>query len=177
MDIIFVDIETTGACKTNSSIISIGAVSSYNSCEFYEKCRWWKESRLDEEAAKINGETVSPNEKVFDSSRELVYPFVTWCLKNSTRPILAGWNLPSFDAMFLHKAYAGNFNMTWPLGYRFIDIHSIAYFMFGESFNSGDLARKLEIPLEENPHNALNGARQARNLYTALKAKNPFNNI
>lgn len=176
MDIIFVDIETTGIDRQKCGILSIGACTKKGQDYFYQDCIPNEGSLIDDKALKVNGKT---REFIFNNplactEKEAVSRFMDWCYRQFVNPILAGYNFNQFDALFLHKAYDGTFNMTWPLGRRFIDIHSIAYFSFGSSLSSDQLSTYLDIKPEERPHDALNGAIQARLIYNKLE-KNAFN--
>lgn len=172
---IFTDIETTGVDRVNCAVLSIGAVKEDGS-EFYDKCRVIYPTYISMEALRINGETLeSVNDKTRKTPYELISSFVMWSGAGlDKKKVLAGWNIGSFDALFLSKAWDGTFNMEWPFSNRFVDIHSIAYFLLGKSLSSDNLAKELGISEEERPHTAINGARQARKLFIALKAKNPF---
>lgn len=172
---IFVDIETTGIDRINCQLLSIGAVKE-NGDEFYDKCRVCYPVHISMDALRVNGETI---QSIYDKNRKdsysLVSSFVSWGGAGlDKQEILAGWNIGSFDALFISKAWDGTFNMDWPFAHRFVDIHSISYFMLGKSLSSDKLANELGVPEEERPHTAINGARQAKRLFTALKARNPF---
>lgn len=163
---VFIDIETTGIDREKCGILSIGAIALDGMNTFYQECNPGN-VLVTEDAMAINGQKIRDikNRKV--SSCQAVTFFVSWALQREN-PILAGYNLASFDVMFLHKAWNGTFNMDWPLGRRFVDIHSIAYGAWDKSFSSDGLSRRLGIEPEKKPHNALSGAIQARNLYLKM---------
>lgn len=171
MDVIFVDIETTGVDRQRCGILSIGACMERNDDYFYIDCIPKIDCLIDDKALEVNGKS---KESIFDnpeacSEKEAVSQFISWCRYRSSNFILAGYNFNQFDAPFLHKAYDGTFNMTWPLGRRFIDIHSISAFCFGASLSSDRLSEYLCIEPEKKPHNALTGAKQVKLMYKKLE--------
>ena len=166
---IFVDVETTGIDRVKCGLLSIGAITLDGKHELHLECRPNPGLMISSEALAINGQSKFA---LFDrdlSENEAVKLLIHWACMYEEKPILAGYNLNSFDVMFLHKAWNGTFNMDWPLGRRFVDVHSIAYALHSRSFSADELSRFLDIEPEAKPHNALSGARHARKLYFKLR--------
>ena len=165
---IFLDIETSGIDRINCSILSIGAVDYETGLSFYTECRRQDEFSIADEALKINGFTRERIKAITKSDREGYFEFEAWT-KQFNNPILAGYHIGGFDCMFLHKAFDGTFDMNWPFGKRFVDLHSIAYYLFDESLSLDKLLARLNMPPEAKPHNALTGAQLECAIYKTLK--------
>ena len=171
---IVVDVETTGIDPKKHSIVSIGAVSFYNSRnQFYQECKIWDGSEVTEEALKINGfseeDIKNPNKKTL---KEVIKNFLNWAdnIKNKT---IAGEN-PSFDRDFL-KASIERSGLKWEFGYRTVDLHSLCYANYlkrGEALpaklNTDKTLNYVGLPDEPKPHNALTGAKMEAEAFSRL---------
>lgn len=108
------------------SLLSIGAIDFDNpENEFYGECRIFEGAKVDPGALVINRfseeDLNSPQAK---TDRELVEAFLLWT-KTVGDTTIAGVN-PSFDRDFI-RAAALRHHLDWPLAYRTVDLHSIAY--------------------------------------------------
>lgn len=168
-NLILVDIETTGTDRLHSSILSIGAVDYNSEKEFYIECRADEDSNLENGAMAINGFSYT---QVYDQSKptslEAYQKFEKWAFNIYENPILGGENVGQFDAMFLCKASGNMFSLNWPFKHRFFDLHSIVYFLTGESLSLKDTAKKYGLEPEPAIHNALNGAKKAKEILTYI---------
>ncbi len=167
---IVVDVEASGTEYHKHSMVSVGALD-FNAPEnqFYGECRIWDGAHIMDEALKVCGFT---RDEISDSRKpsegELVAQFLTW-VTSVPEHTLAGQN-PSFDRDFL-KAAAGRAHLDWPLAYRTIDTHTLAFMHMTKrgmeipmvhQRSALDLDAVLQyvgIPAEPMPHNALTGAK------------------
>jgi DNA polymerase III subunit epsilon len=176
---IIVDSEWSGVDPSKHSVLSIGALDFYNpSNQFYGECKIWNGASISEEALEVNGFT---KEQCMDSHKmsegELVREFIRWgeqC-KNHT---FAGQNV-GIDLTFLRTA-AFRAKLNWPFAQRVIDLHTLAYFHMlrrgikppeeknRSALNSDAISAYVGIPNELDPHNALNGAKQAAECFSRL---------
>lgn len=174
-NIICVDIETSSLNRLYGGILSIGAVKFETGEEFYVECVIPADSSIDQNALNINGFKA---EEIVESSinhpdkptqKEAVYKFVEWC---GSDVLLCGQNIGCFDVLFLHRVYDGTFDMTWPLGRRFLDLSSMAFQKFGESYSMKSICDKCKVEERQNDvHNALQDARLVRECLKALLRK------
>lgn len=166
---IIVDVEASGTEYHKHSMVSVGAFDFDNpENRFYEECRIWDGAHIMDEALEVCGYT---REEIVDSKKktegEVIKDFLAWAEKINERT-LVGQNV-SFDRDFL-KAAAEREHINWPLAYRTIDTHTLAYMhMVKRGLNipttkhrsALDLDAVLNyvgIPCEPTPHNALTGA-------------------
>lgn len=167
-----VDVEASGTDYKKHSIVSVGALDIANPTRrFYEECRVWDGSHIMDEALAVNGFT---KEQITDPSKQsesdLIHAFLYWIADIEDRT-LAAQNV-SFDRDFLKAAAERAGHTNWPLSYRTLDIHSLAYmhmldrgvqppFDKVKRHSALDLDQVLiycGIPSEPVPHNALTGA-------------------
>lgn len=168
-NLIIVDIETTGLNRLKSGVCSIGAVDFNSEKSFYAECRISRKCTIDDMAIKINGFTL---DSIYDESKpteEVAYKmFEEWALSIYKNPILGGENIGNFDALFLNRLYeqANNqdvsFLMNWPFRHRFLDLHSIVFFLTGKSMSLKNSCEYFSIKTEEIIHNALAGAEKCK---------------
>lgn len=166
---IVADVEASGTEYHKHSIVSVGALEFERpENRFYAECRIWDGAHIMEEALEVNGfteaEITDPKKQ---SEAELAIAFLEWVTSCKEHTLL-GQNV-SFDRDFL-KASAERAHLNWPLAYRTVDTHTLAYMHYvlrGKSIptvhqRSGlDLDAILNyvgIPQEPTPHNALTGA-------------------
>lgn len=166
---IVVDVEASGTEPTKHSIVSVGAIDlAHPTRQFYEECRIWDGAHIMKEALGVNGfseeEIRDPAKK---SEADVVRAFLAFA-GEADEQTLAGQNV-SFDRDFLKHA-AERAGVDWPLAFRTIDTHTLAYMhMVKRGLNppvehnrsSLDLDAILNycgIPEEPMPHNALTGA-------------------
>ncbi len=188
---IIVDVETTGLNPKRHSIVSIGAIDFSNpENQFYQECRIWDGAEISKEALEINGfsekEIKNLNKR---SLEEIIKDFLKWVSKINERT-LAGEN-PAFDLNFL-KASCERYNITWSLGYRTIDLHSLCYIHYlrrglippekdkKSNLNLDTILKYVGLPAEPKPHNALTGAKMEAEAFSRLvygkNLLNEFNN-
>jgi DNA polymerase III epsilon subunit-like protein len=166
---IVVDVEASGVEYHKHSIVSLGALDFDNPSHWmYVECRIWEGAHIMEDALKVNGFTEA---QITDVSKEregeLIAEFLEWITPVNDRT-LAGQNV-SFDRDFL-KAAAEREHLNWPLAYRTIDTHTLAYMHMIQRgltipLNHNRSALDLDailnyvgIPNEPEPHNAMTGA-------------------
>ena len=166
---IVVDVEASGTEYSKHSMVSVGGVDFSNpSRQFYEECRIWDGADIMDEALQVCGfsksEIMDPTKK---SEAEITAAFFAFALEADDHT-LAGQNV-SFDRDFL-KAAAGRAHLDWPLAYRTIDTHTLAYMHMAKrglippiehhrsALNLDRVLNYVGIPDEPDPHNALTGA-------------------
>jgi len=184
---IIVDIETTGLDPKRHCMLSLGAVDYNTGQEFYGECSIYHDSLVDLTAMDINGMNINqhmpiargdftPGLKQKRFAHELYWQFVQWATHHATESellvngmILAGHNIGHFDILFLEH-YAKSFNSPFPFSYRTVDLHSLAYFVFGKSMKHSEICTALGLPQEPKPHHALEGARSEYQAFKKLFA-------
>lgn len=166
---IVVDVEASGTEYDVHSIVSIGALELGNPTrQFYDECRIWEGADIMEGALEVNGFTEDEITDVAKKTEgEIVKAFLAFALEADDRT-LAGQNV-SFDRDFL-KAGAQRAHVDWPLAYRTIDTHTLAYMHMikrglvplvenhRSALNLDRVLNYVGIPDEPEPHNALTGA-------------------
>lgn len=166
---IIVDVEASGTDYSKHSIVSIGGIDFSNpSRQFYDECRIWEGADIMEGALAVNGFTEAEITDVSKKTEEeITSAFIAFALEADDHT-LAGQNV-SFDRDFL-KAAAGRAHMDWPLAYRTIDTHTLAYMhmikrgltppieLHRSALNLDRVLNYVGIPDEPEPHNALTGA-------------------
>lgn len=168
---IILDIEASGTEYGKHSIVSLGALDSeHPENQLYLECRIWDGAHIMDGALAVNGFTeaeITDQNKMTEA--ELIRNFLGWAkeIKDQT---LCGQNI-SFDRDFV-KAACERAGEVFPLAYRTIDTHTLAYmhmvkrgltppFDATHHRTALNLDRVLEycgILAEPTPHNALTGA-------------------
>ncbi len=166
---IVVDVEASGTEYSHHSIVSVGALDfSDPTRQFYDECRIWDGALIMPEALVVNGFTEA---EITDASKkseqEVVAGFLAFALTAEDHT-LAGQNV-SFDRDFL-RAAALRAHLDWPLAYRTLDTHTLAYMHMVKrgitpptdnhrsALNLDRVLNYVGIPNEPEPHNALTGA-------------------
>ena len=168
---IVLDVEASGVNYEKHSIVSIGALDFDNpNDQFYDECRVWDGAQIDPEALEVNGFT---KEELLDTKKkteaEIVRAFIAW-VQSKRDWTIVGQN-PSFDRDFI-RAAAARAHIDFPLAYRTIDTHTLAYMHMVKhgitppfdkekhrtSLNLDAVLNYVGIPEEPSPHNALTGA-------------------
>lgn len=166
---IIVDVEGSGTEPTKHSIVSVGAIDfDKPERQFYEECRIWDGAHVMKEALAVNGFTDAqirdPGKK---SEAELAQGFLAFAM-DAKEQTLAGQNV-SYDRDFLKHA-CERAGLDWPLAFRTIDTHTLAYMHMVKRDLSPPLSHNRSaldldailnycgIPKEPHPHNALTGA-------------------
>lgn len=166
---IVVDVEASGTEYHLHSIVSIGALDFADpDNQFYGECRIWDGAHIMDGALSVNGFTY---EEITDATKQseasLIDAFLSWAETVPERTI-TGQN-PSFDRDFL-KAAAERAHCNWPLAYRTVDTHTLAYMHMvrrgmqppethhRSALNLDAILNYVGIPAEPTPHNALTGA-------------------
>lgn len=175
---ISLDIETGGIDPENSSILSIGAVDVFSDKEFYIETRSYDFHEVNPFALAVNGFTL---EQARDTKKPLPHigyvKLLQWIKENNLNPLLLGENIGSFDVKFLnychnrHRDILEAFDLGWPFGHRFVDLHSASCLYFDKSQKMDKTREALGLPPEQKPHNALRGAKAAKEAYLALREK------
>jgi DNA polymerase III epsilon subunit-like protein len=179
---IALDVETTGTEAHVHSILSVGAIDLSNpSRQFYQECRAWEGSKVEDEALEVNGFTLEQvNDASKQSEADLVHTFIAWAIEAPERTF-AGQN-PSFDRDFLRNAARRAKHTDWSFAHRTLDTHSLCYMHMvkrgvvppthPEKHHSAlDLDAILlycGVPEEPMPHNALTGAKSHAEVISRL---------
>ena len=178
---IIVDVEASGTEYHKHSMVSIGGVDFDNPTrQFYDECRIWEGADIMEGALQVNGYT---EDEITDSSKktegEIAAAFLAFALEADDHT-LAGQNV-SFDRDFL-KAAAERAHLDWPLAYRTIDTHTLAWMHMVKrgltppmneekkhsALNLEAVAIYCGVPEEPKPHNALTGAKMHAEVISRL---------
>jgi len=166
--VIFLDIETSGLYPKTHGILSIGACTG-DGQNFYGECRLRPEANVSKRALEINGFTMDEiDDPELQDEWELYAGFVDWCRERDDF-LLCGENVGSFDVGFLMAAHklAGDED-KWLFGYRYLDLHTLAYYKLGKSMSQDEVREWLNLGAEPQPHNALTGANCARETWFKL---------
>jgi len=176
---IVIDIETTGLDVLQHSILEIGALdfnNPYN--KFFQRCRISSEEKVDINALDVNGYYKT---KLCDSGEQSLYDllqnFVKWVdpIKDKT---LAGQNV-DFDISFLKRSLTQT-GLNWSLGWRKVDLHTLAYCDLLKKGHDAPLKNDLSdlngdyimqyvgLPSEPRPHLGINGAMYAAEAISRL---------
>ena len=173
---IVVDIETTSLDREHTQIIDIGAVHHETGKELYIECRpdFTMPMSCNRFSSVVNGvefeDWLNRSEEKYASQKDGAVEFVNWCLEHDgEKPVLGGNNIAAFDCMILCRMYDGNFDLNWPLGHRFVDIHSMFYGKFKKSLGSDDIAKYLDVEPEVKPHTGIAGARHESLIFKKLE--------
>lgn len=167
-NLILVDIETSGLDRERCGIMSIGAVDYNSDKEFYLETYPGSDILIEPAALKLNGLWL--NDKL-THIKDAVQQFVNWSLSIYDKPILGGECFNQFDAPFLCKALTGKTTFDWPFRHRFVDIHTIVYFLTGKSLSLKLAAEEFGLEPEPAIHNALNGAKKAKEILYEICAR------
>lgn len=153
------DCETGGLDPKKSALLSIGAVEfAKPENRFYVELKPLRGMELNPQALAINDYHPRKWENI--SHYDAMKAFQRWLLntksKNKRGFTLAGHN-PAFDRDFCNFNFerAGLDKM---FDFHTIDLHSVGYMAFKESLSANKIYKKLNIPKEPDPHNAINGA-------------------
>jgi len=182
---IVVDVEATGTDSVKHSLLSVAAVEFEKpERQFYEECRIFDGAHIDKEALEVNGfreDEITDSRKKTDG--EVVENFLLWAKEAEDRTI-AGQN-PCFDHDFLRQT-AKRYHLDWPMAYRLIDLHSIAWFHLVRrgiapplKNNHSDLGldeilRYLGLPTRTAFHNALEDAKLEAEAFSRLINEKPL---
>jgi len=166
---IIFDVETSGLDPAKTGIVGLGAVMLPSRAEFYAEPRLVAKLDAEPGALKVNGFT---EEQLRDRGRPPMHlvlkDFVKWAEKADDM-ILSGWN-GAFDFRFLRAEFDRE-GLDFPFGYRLVDLHTLAYYFFRVRDNWTPMhdgistvglnytLKKLGLPPEPEPHNALTGAK------------------
>lgn len=165
---IILDIETTGTDPKRHCMLSLGAVDFETGEEFYGECSIFQHSEVDPIALNINGMNIEdhqPGKKI--NPIRLYLDFVDWS-EQFQDTILAGHNVGHLDILFLEHYNRLHHAGEFPFSYRTVDLHSVAFMAFRESLKHSDICKRLGLPPEPKPHNALAGARSERDAFKLL---------
>jgi len=166
---IVVDIEASGVEYHKHSIVSIGALEFEKpNNRFYLENRIWDGAHIMKESLEVCGFSEAEIKDISKKTEaEAIMSFLEW-VESCGEHTLAGQNV-SFDRDFL-RAAAERAHLNWPLAYRTIDTHTLAYMHLikrGKNIPTANKRSALDldavlnyvgIPNEPTPHNALTGA-------------------
>jgi DNA polymerase III epsilon subunit-like protein len=168
---IIIDAETSGTDAKRNCLLSLGAVDMDSGKHFYGECCMYHFSEIDPVALQINGFTV---EEIQPGAfkpwpHQLYAKFLEWCNALPGDPekrLLGGHNVGHLDVLFLEVIQAQQKFLhhreekipKWSFGYRTVDLHTVAFAMWGESLSHEKICERLGLPQEPKPHNALDGA-------------------
>ena len=166
MNLVIIDLETSGLDPLVHEILEIGAVRAADGAEFEVKV--WPLRKVDPEAAKVNGYTPEKwREEAFllPQALKLLAEFV------GTDAYMTAYNV-SFDRPFLEKAYR-DCNLPYPFHYRHLDLMTLAWAksIFGLPPSLKEACDIFNVPPESEVHRALNGAQCAHGLYQKFNQK------
>lgn len=163
---ITLDIESTGLDENRHCMVSLGAVDNDTGDEFYQECRIYPESEVDDFALGVNGFTRDQiNDPTKPWPHEVLAAFIEWSV--GREPLLGGQQVGSFDIKFL-KVLMPRVAAKWPWGHRSVDLHSCFYEQFKKSLSLDGILVELGLKAEVKPHNALTGARLERDAFKRL---------
>jgi DNA polymerase III alpha subunit (gram-positive type) len=154
--IIVVDVETSGIIVGKNGLLSIGAEKLTSREQFYIETHLNLEQEFTPSALEVNGFTP---DGCFDQSKASqeagVKEFYKWVetFRVDKEPMIFAGHNPGFDMGFLKYV-----KHSWPFQYRSLDLHSLAFLVFGESLCMGEICDKLKVQRESKIHNALEGA-------------------
>lgn len=166
---IIFDVETSGLLsEPKTGVVGIGAIMTPSMDEFYAEPRLADNLIAQPKALEINGFTEDQlRSKDRPPMEEVLADYVKWA-KKAPDMIHCGWN-GAFDFAFMQLEFARN-EIEWPFGYRLCDLHTMAYTFFRirdnwtpmhDGYSTVGLnytLKKLGLPPEPDPHNALTGA-------------------
>ena len=167
MNIISVDVETSGLHPERNSILSIGAVETGKpENTFYAECNAFQGARINDEALRVNGfkriDVINnPKRK---SEAQIITDFIDWVMRIDRNPFMLGMNV-SFDYGFIKYA-AERAEMRTPFNFRTLDLHTIAavklFLDKGKlpppTLSLNEILLAVGLPKEPDPHNGLTGA-------------------
>lgn len=178
-DIVYLDVETSGLDRNRHALLEIGAchVSGH---EFSMECRPHPGAEVEQEALDVNGTDWEAAWSREMSVEEAVVSFDRWVQTYVRVPdsklIICARN-PAFDVGFLRAAFdRAGIRPTW-FSYRHLDITTLLYqsailsgLMATPELLNGDSGfyEMLDLPEEEKPHRALNGAKGAMDVHISL---------
>lgn len=167
---IVLDIETTGLDPRKDCMLSLGAIDYDTGRSFYDECSIYPyTAAVDPVAMEINGMDIANHQPgVKQTAHALYRNFCDWAngfsLPTATNNILAGHNIGHFDILFLEELHQRHYTPEkFPFSYRTVDLHSLAFLVFGRSMKHSDICVALGLPPEPKPHNALSGAQSEAN--------------
>jgi len=175
---ISIDCEMTGLDPENCSIVSFGAVDLNNpERRLYVEMRPFDGAKIEDEGLSINGFS---REQInnFDLSQKEALEKIKEFLDGSDERNVVGQNV-IMDVLFLNKAFIRE-GVDCKIPYRTLDTHSMicAKLLLNKekvpteerksTLNLDALLNMAGIPDEPEPHNALNGALSAAEVYFRL---------
>ncbi len=167
MNIIAVDIETSGFDACKCSIWQIGAIDLANTHQqFLEEARVDDGNIIEKGAMKVCGKTESQLRDPYkQSEKELLEHFFNWCKKVGATNCLV--QNPGFDIGYLtQKAlYHG---LKIPFHYRTFDLHSIAQAMYWQK-HQGFLEENHKSSMGLRTILRLVGIKDTREAHNALE--------
>ncbi len=182
INMIILDIETSGTNPYKHSILSIGAVDfSDPKRQFYEECKIRENAEFTEEALNVNGFKIEDIKNENKKSLETILNELIVWMKPIRDKTIAGHNV-NFDAEFLNYSFE-LYKIDFSFGYRVLDTHSLVYADLlsknkeipikneKTAITSNYVFKYVGLPEEPKPHNALNGAKMEAEAISRLILK------
>ncbi len=190
MSYVAVDVEATGLDINRNEVVSIDAIDIETGKKFYVECRPENFESISEEALKVNGFTVEQLKSIQTTKKEAMEGLIKF-LDGFNDAIIVGYCV-SFDVTMLYKmAHSVGIEMNH-LPHKCIDNAEIVVqeFYKKRSILGSDIIIKrgekdyvrsrhaltvlLEMENEPNPHNALNGAIYAGEIFSRIVMHEPL---
>jgi len=171
-ELCFIDVETTGAVFGHHEIIEIGVVRTSQDAasvktDWSRRVRPRHPERISPAALKVNGYSAELWASAQELSRQLWVEFA-----DVVRECTPVCHNPSFDRAFIGLSAAEHGVADLGMDYHWIGTESLAWplYRYGvlEQFSLETLCSFLEVEVEPNPHNALDGARACWRVYRVL---------
>lgn len=190
MSNVAVDVEATGLDINRNEIVSIGAIDIETGKKFYIECRPENFDSISDEALKVNGFSVEQLKKIGTTKKEALEGLIKF-LDSFDDAVIVGYCV-SFDVTMLYKMAESVGISVGRLPHKCIDNAEI---VVGEFYKkrkilSDDIIIKrggrdyvrsrhaltvlLEMENEPNPHNALNGAIYAGEIFSRIVMHEPL---
>jgi DNA polymerase-3 subunit alpha (Gram-positive type) len=158
--LIITDLETTGLDPMTQDIIEIGAIrvdQNLKELDRYEaKIKIQNPATVSQQAMNVNGYTEAAWKDATDI-RTAMLAFNQLAKEG----VLVSWNI-TFEYTFLSESYRRT-KVTNLMDYHRIDLPTIAWFVFPNEnkINMSNIAEKLGMGKEPNPHRAMTGTEYA----------------
>ncbi len=190
MSYVAVDVEATGLDINRNEVVSIGAIDIETGKKFYTECRPENFESISDEALKVNGFTIDQLKEIRTTKKEALEGLIKF-LDYFDDAVIVGYCV-SFDVTMLYKmAQSVGIDMN-RLPHKCIDNAEIVVqeFYKKRSILDKDIIIKrsgndyvrsrhaltvlLEMENEPNPHNALNGAIYAGEIFSRIVMHEPL---
>lgn len=173
-DLVFIDVEATGAVFGFHEIIEIAVIRTDSSAvelrgTWHRHLRPSHPERISPKAQEVTGFSVEAWAKYDLSSREVWESFADFC-----RGCVPVCHNPSFDRAQITLAASASGVTELGVDYHWIGTESLSWPLYKsgalEKMSLEHLGRYFQVPPEPIPHNAVDGAALCRAVYSALMA-------